>query len=109
MTSKFIAAFLAFTLALSAQDKNFFPKPSYFRETFAAPPLSKVELMPPARLSDYVVGGELELSLHSYLEVVMGNNTDIAISRLSVEAPRNAILRAFSPFDPLATANFNST
>jgi hypothetical protein len=41
-----------------------FPKPSYFRETFARP-VTKVELQSPARLDDYVVDGKLELSLHS--------------------------------------------
>ena len=109
MKSKFIATLLVIALAASAQDKNFFPKPSYFRETFAAPPVAKVEMLPPVRLSDYVVSGKLELSLRSYLELVMANNTDIAISRLSVETAKNAILRGFAPFDPFATANFNST
>jgi outer membrane protein TolC len=106
MTSKFIAILLAVSLTLSAQDKNYFPKPSYFRETFAAPPISKVELLSPVRLSDYVVAGKLELSLRAYLELVMANNTDIAISRLSVETSKNAILRGYALFDPFATANF---
>jgi outer membrane protein len=85
-----------------------FPKPSYFRETFARP-VTKVELQSPSRLDDYVVGGKLELSLHSYLELVMANNTDIAIQRLTVDVAQNAITRAFAPFDPLATASFSST
>ena len=59
-----------------------FPKPAYFRETFARP-MTKVELRSPARLEDYVVGGKLELSLRSYLELAMANNTDIAIQRLT--------------------------
>ncbi len=84
-----------------------FPRPSYFRETFSAPP-PKVELNPPTRLKDFTVGGKLELSLRSYLELVMANNTDIAVQRLSVEPFQNAITRAFAPFDPLATANFTS-
>ena len=96
MTSKYIAILLAVSLTASAQDKNYFPKPSYFRETFAAPPVTKVELLSPVRLSDYVVAGKLELSLRAYLELVMANNTDIAISRLSVETAKNAILRGFS-------------
>src|SRR5258706_15931475 len=102
MTSKFIATLLVCVLTMSAQDKNFFPKPSYFRETFAAPPVSKVELLPPARLSDFVVAGKLELSLRNYLELVMANNTDIAISKLSVDTAKNAIVRGYAPFDPLA-------
>jgi outer membrane protein len=84
-----------------------FPKPSYFRQTFARP-VTHVELNAPVRLEDYVVGDKLELSLHSYLELVMANNTDIAIQRLSVDVAENAITRAFAAFDPLATASFQS-
>src|SRR5262249_47047353 len=107
-SSKIVAALLVFVLAASAQDKNFFPKPSYFRETFSSPN-TRIEMLPPVRLSDFVVDGKLELSLRSYIELVMANNTDVAISRLSVETAKNAILRGFAPFDPLATANFNNT
>lgn len=85
-----------------------FPKPNYFRETFSRP-VRKVELQAPVRLPDYVVNGKLELSLHSYLELVMANNTDIAIQRLTVDVAQNAITRAFAIFDPLATASFSST
>src|SRR5580704_17054402 len=85
-----------------------FPKPAYFRETFARP-VTKVELKSPARLPDYVVGDKLELSMRSYLELVMANNTDIAIQRLTIDVAQNAIMRAFGIFDPLATASFNST
>ncbi|MFN7997094.1 MAG: TolC family protein [Bryobacteraceae bacterium] len=85
-----------------------FPKPSYFRQTFSRP-VTKIELKAPARLPDYVVGGKLELSLRSYLELVMSNNTDIAIQRLTVEVAQNAITRAFAAFDPFATGSFTST
>jgi outer membrane protein TolC len=85
-----------------------FPKPSYFRETFARP-ITKVELRSPSRLDEYVLDGKLELSLRSYLELVMANNTDIAIQRLTVDVAQNAITRAFGAFDPLATASFSST
>jgi outer membrane protein TolC len=108
MTSKITAALLIFVLTLSAQDKNFFPKPSYFRETFSTPKV-KVEMLPPVKLADYVVDGKLELSLRNYLELVMENNTDIDISRLAVDTAKNAILRGYSPFDPFAQANFSST
>src|SRR3990172_1983116 len=84
-----------------------FPRPSYFREAFARP-VTHVELKGPVRLQDYVVGGKLELSLRSYLELVMANNTDIAYQRLSVSLAQNAITRAFSPFDPALIASFNS-
>ncbi len=87
---------------------NTFPRPAYFRETFSRPN-DRVELKGPARLRDYVVGDKLELSLRSYLELVMANNTDIAIQRLTVETAQNAITRAFAPFDSNFFASFNST
>src|SRR6185295_14587492 len=97
--------------ALFAQISSF-PKPSYFRETFARP-ITKVELKPPARLSDFLIedkdGKKLELSLRSYLELVMANNTDVAVSRLTVDVAQNAITRAFAPFDPFAVGRFTST
>ena len=108
MSSKFIAALLAGILTLSAQDRNFFPKPGYFRETLGSPNLH-VELKPPTQIADFVVGGKLELSLRSYIELVMANNTDVALTRLLIDNSKNAILRGFAPFDPLATASFNNT
>lgn len=85
-----------------------FPKPSYFRETFSKLQ-TKVELKDPVRLADFVVGGKLELSLKDYLALVMANNTDIQIQMLTVEMPKNAILRAFGAWDPLARASFSDT
>lgn len=84
-----------------------FPKPAYFRETFAKTQ-PKVELKDPVRLKDFVVGDKLELSLKDYLSLVMANNTDIAIQMLSLETPKNAIQRAFGAWDPRATAQFTS-
>ena len=84
-----------------------FPKPAYFRETFSKP-VTKVELRPPVRLADFVLGDRLELSLRSFLELVMANKTDIQIQRLSIETPKNAILRAFGVFDPVFTGSFNN-
>jgi len=106
LSRTFLAGFL-FGAAAFGQLASF-PKPAYFRETFARP-ITKVELKAPVRLPDYVVGGKLELSLHSYLELVMANNTDIAIQRLTVDVAQNAITRAFAAFDPLATASFSGT
>jgi outer membrane protein TolC len=85
-----------------------FPKPSYFRETFSKSQ-SKVELKDPVHLQDFVVGGNLELSLKNYLALVMANNTDIQIQMLTLEMPKNAILRAFGAWDPLARASFTDT
>lgn len=100
---------LLFTGSLFAQVSEVaFPKPSYFKKHFGTAP-TKVEIQNPVRLGDYVVDGKLELSLKSYLDLVMANNTDIAITKLSVETTRNSIVGALGLFDPTATANFNST
>jgi outer membrane protein TolC len=111
MSSRLLVFTVICAASASAQISSF-PKPSYFRETFARP-VMKVELQPPARLPDFVVeekdGKKLELSLKSYLELVMANNTDIAVSRLTVDVAQNAITRAFSRFDPFATGLFTST
>ncbi len=87
---------------------SFFPKPSYFRETFSQMN-TRVELKGPVGLKDFVLDGRLSLSLKSYLQLVMANNTDIQIQMLSVEAPKNAIMRALATWDPTASASFNST
>lgn len=100
---------LILTLAASVSAQVYsFPKPAYFRQTFAQP-MPRVDLKDPVRLKDFVAGGALELSLKSYLELVMANNTDIQIQMLTLETPRNAIQRAMGTWDPLATAQFSAT
>jgi outer membrane protein TolC len=90
-----------------AQSDPFFPKPSYFKKHFANVP-TKVELQPPVRFADFVVGDKLELSLKNYLDLVMANNPDIAVQKLNVDFSRDAILRAFSIFDPIASGGFST-
>jgi len=106
MQARFLLALLA--AACSFAQAPSFPRPSYFRQAFA-PVNTHVELNNPVRLRDFVADGKLELSLKQYLELVMANNTDIQIQLLSLEMPRNAITRAFSTWDPLATASFTNT
>src|ERR1700730_4419202 len=98
---------VAMTGSAWAQTDPFFPKPSYFRKHFTNVP-TKVELQPPARLADYVVDGKLELSLKSYLDLVMANNPDIGVQKLNIDFSRDAIMRAFSVFDPVANASFSA-
>jgi outer membrane protein len=106
MSFRFLTLASLFAAQVFAQ-VSAFPRPAYFRETFA-PAVTKVELRGPVRLSDYVVSDRLELSLRSYLELVMANNTEVSIQRLMVETSQNALIRAMAPFDPLATARFTS-
>jgi len=84
------------------QETPMFPRASYFRKMFSNPSTS-VQLAPPAKLADSVVEGKLELSLRAYLDLVMANNTDISLQRISVESSRNAIMSAFGQFDPRLT------
>jgi outer membrane protein len=93
---------------LFAQDAPLFPSAAYFRGHFTTPN-SRVELQPPVRLEDFVVDGKLELSLRSFLELVMANNTDISIQRLSLETYKNAIQRALGTFDPSFIGSFTGT
>ncbi len=93
---------------LGAQEAPLFPSAAYFRDHFTTP-RTRVELQPPVRFEDFVVDGKLELSLRSFLELVMANNTDVAIQRLALETPRNAILRAFGTFDPTFNSGFTAT
>ncbi len=81
---------------------------SYFRTHFASS-MPRVELRAPARLSDFVVDGHLELSLRAYIELVLANNTDVAIQKLSIETRKNAITRALARFDPTVVASFRAT
>src|SRR4029077_3917889 len=107
MLSRLLTVIFIHSLILSAQDQNFFPKPGYFRETLVSPNMH-VELKPPTRLADFVEDGKMELSLRSFIELVMANNTDIAITKLNVDTAKNAILRGFAPFDPFVTSSFNT-
>lgn len=84
-----------------------FPQKEFFRRMWVTPP-TKMELRPPARLRDYAIDGKLELSLKSFVDLVMANNTDMEIQRVSVELQQNAITRAYSIFDPLFIGNFTT-
>ena len=85
-----------------------FPKPDYFRQVFEQT-RTKVDLRDPVKLKDFVADGKLELSLKNFLELVMDNNTDIQVTFLSLEVPRNSITSAYGVWDPNATASFSST
>jgi outer membrane protein len=107
-----VALILMLAAASSPAQVNSFPRPSYFRETFARP-ATHVDLAGPVRLEDFVVPGKdgkvLELSLKDYLSLVMSNNTDIAIQRLTVSTADDAVLRSFSIFDPKGSASWSTS
>ena len=107
MLSRTIFTGIILTTGAFAQMSSF-PKPNYFREILQQTK-TKVDLRDPVRLKDFVVSGKLELSLKNYLELVMANNTDVAVTYLSLEMPRNNITSAFGVWDPTALASFSST
>lgn len=91
-------------------DAPTFGTPDYFKtHFFRSKPIPQFELTGPARLADFVVDGHIELSLSDYLELVMANNTQIQIQRLSMETPRNSITRALAAFDPNIQLSFQAT
>jgi outer membrane protein len=81
---------------------------SWFRSYFGSTD-TRVVMDGPVRLKDYVVEDKLTLSLKAYLDLVVYNNTDLAIQKLTLEVPKNAIQRAFGIFDPFLTSNFSAT
>ncbi len=85
-----------------------FPKPGYFRETFARSQ-TQVDLKAPVKLKDFVEGGKIELSLQHFLELVMANNTDIEVQFVSLEIPRYGIMNVFGIWDPTAKTSFSTT
>jgi outer membrane protein len=95
-------------MALAGSDYPFFPQPNYFTK-YLARPVTGVELGPPVLLENYVVDAKLQLSVKSFLNLVMANNPNVSIQRLTVAISQDAITRAFGIFDPLATASFSAT
>jgi outer membrane protein TolC len=108
LRSAILALAPAFLSAQALIEVPKFPQNAYFRQYFGKD-MPRVHLQPAVRLPDYLVGDHLELSLRAYLDLVMANSTDVQISRLTLEQPRNAILRAYSPFDPNLRLNFAAT
>ena len=108
LTRPLLLTLLIATLANAADQDPFFPKPSYFKKYFART-VTSVELQPPVKFEDYAVDGKLELSLKAYLALVISNNPNVGIQRLSLTVNEDSIMRAFGQFDPIATASFNAT
>ncbi len=107
MLSRLLILIVVLSASALAQDARF-PSRDYFRQQWTKPPL-QVETPPLLRLEDFAAGGRLELSLRSYIELVMANNTDVAIQKLTLLTAQNAIQRAFAPFDPTFQASFNNS
>ena len=99
----------AFALAVGPAAAQFatFPDGAYFREQWQSAPYA-VEVGGVSQLEDFVVDDKLELSLRSYLELVMSNHPDVQIQILTVLESENSIQAAFSPFDPTLALDFTA-
>ncbi|HWQ03422.1 MAG TPA: TolC family protein [Candidatus Nitrosotenuis sp.] len=96
---------LLYFLAASAAAAQTFPQPDYFRKMHYNAP---GQLPGPEGLKEHVVDGKLRLSLADAIQLVLANNTDVQINRLSYESSRFGVLRAYQPFDPVFNASFTS-
>jgi outer membrane protein len=118
---RLIAVFLCLSMLAPAQvrsnlvspSNNDFSAPwvgsaSYWKKNFGHLD-TRVVLEPPVRLGEYVVDGKLTLSLKAYLDLVLANNTNIGIQKLTLEIPKNGIQRSLGIFDPTFTAQFSAT
>jgi outer membrane protein TolC len=104
-----LRSFSLFLLAASTLSAQFdaFPAVNYFKEQWTRPPVS-VEIESVSRLDDFVVDGKVQLSLRSYIELVMANNPDVNLQKLAVYEQQNLIEAAHSPFDPNLDLSFNA-
>jgi outer membrane protein TolC len=84
-----------------------FGQSGYMHRLFNNPD-QNIKIADPIKLKDYVVDGKLQLSLRSYLELVLANNTNINLQKVLIQPQRNAIQRAFGIFDPFATARYQA-
>jgi outer membrane protein TolC len=76
-----------------------------FPYRFSAPP---VDVKPVQGITERVVDGKLHLRLKDFLELVLKNNTAIALTRLDVYTAADAITAAKAPYDPQFTASFQA-
>ncbi|MCW5963678.1 MAG: TolC family protein [Bryobacterales bacterium] len=85
-----------------------FGVPAYFQRILGNPEF-RVQLLDPTGFSDFIRDQKLQLSLRSYLDLVLANNTNIAIQKIQLETPKNAIMRSMSFLDPTFNGNFTAT
>jgi outer membrane protein TolC len=112
MILRIFTASLCLSLALPAQELLPIPSlasPIRYLKHHLEPQIESIQLQAPAKFEDYTINGKLELSLKSYLDLVLSNNTDMQINRMSIITSRNAIISAFGVFDPTLRLNFNNS
>lgn len=90
-----------------ARSAPVFGTPAYFQRALGRHEF-RVEIAQPRGFQDYVSGSSLRLTLRTYLDLVLANNTNIQIQKLTLETPKNAVLRAMAFLDPTVNTNFRA-
>lgn len=109
MRKKVLALFIAALMVAPAWAQfTGFPRTSYWNAIWQDPP-TEVEIEPVSRLRDFVVDGQLTLSLQQYIELVLANHGDVQVAKLNVYSQENQVQAALSPFDPRFAASFDAT
>lgn len=85
-----------------------FGTPAYFQQILGRHEM-RVEIQPTRGYEDYVVDNKLRLTLPAYLDLVLANNTSIALQKVLLETPKNAIQRSMAFLDPTVNTNFRAT
>jgi outer membrane protein len=81
------------------------------RETFSGltnPQAISDTLPGPQYMHEHVVDGKLRLSLQDAVILALANNSQVRLQQLNVQNAKYGVLRAHSPFDPLASANVSA-
>ncbi|MDZ7638568.1 MAG: TolC family protein [Bryobacterales bacterium] len=91
-----------------ARQAPIFGTPAYFQRILGRHEM-RVELQPTRGYEDYVVEKTLRLTLPAYLDLVLANNTGIALQKVLLETPKNAIQRSMAFLDPTINGNFRAT
>jgi outer membrane protein len=67
-----------------------------------------VEVSDVQGISQRIVGGKLNLTLKSFLELVLKNSTDINLTRMDVYTAADQVKAAHAVFDPAVSLGFNT-
>jgi outer membrane protein len=95
----------ALALFLSSCLAGSLPVPQWLSKRFNP---ETVELHSVEGLSDYMIGGKLELTLKTFLPLVLKNSTDVNLARVDLYTAADQITAAEAPFDPTLVFGFNT-
>lgn len=92
----------------AAGDAQVFPSKTYSGGIFHEA-VSPTQVPGPTHLEDFAAGGKLKLGLEDAILLTLSNNSDISVSRATLDISQFAVQKAHQPFDPLFVAGFSPT